>query len=46
MNSLNTQFEISVNRLRVHTFVLAVLTYLTISPLPRALGVSPSPDGG
>ena len=46
MNSLNTQFKISINRMAVPAFLLALLTSLTILPSPRALGVSPAPDGG
>src|SRR5437588_413482 len=46
MNSLNTQFKISINRMGVPAFLLALLTYLTILSPPRAFGVSPAPDGG
>src|SRR5881275_3028036 len=46
MNSLNTQFKISINRMGVPAFLLALLTYLTILSPPRAFGVTPAPDGG
>src|SRR5438132_9041665 len=46
MNSLNRQCKISINRVGVHAFLLALLTYLTILSPPRAFGVSPAPDGG
>src|SRR5205807_2498645 len=36
----------SINRVGVHAFLLALLTYLTILSPPRAFGVSPAPDGG
>src|SRR5437660_668152 len=46
MNSLNRQCKISINRVGLHAFLLALLTYLTILSPPRAFGVSPAPDGG
>src|SRR5207248_2639638 len=46
MNSVNRQCKISINRIAVHAFLLALLTYLTILSPPTAFGVSPAPDGG
>jgi len=46
MNSVNRQCKISINRIAVHAFLLALLTYLTILSPPPAFGVSPAPDGG
>jgi len=46
MNSLSTQSKISINRMELPAFLLALLTCLTILSPPRAFGVSPAPDGG
>src|SRR6476661_9548130 len=46
MNSLSTQSKISINRMELPAFLLALLTCLTIFSPPRAFGVNPAPDGG